>query len=74
VVGTTVVDLIRRDGKMFPDVEAAITGAVPPPLDGLVAFVFGPHGWVFYLIGVLGALALVSLVFRVGLGWSRPTR
>ena len=74
LAGTTVFSLIRRDAQMFPEVSAAITGAVPFPLDALVAFTFGPHGWVFYLVGALGALLLVSLVLWAGLSWSPPAR
>ena len=74
LVGTTVFTLIRRDAQMFPEIGAAISGAVPPPLDTLVGFMFGPYGWVLTLVGAVGALVLVFVVLRVGLSWSRPAR
>ena len=74
VMGTAVLNLIRRDAQMFPAVGDAITGAIPPPVDAIFAFMLGPHGWVFYLIGAIVALLCVSLVLRVGLSWSQPAR
>lgn len=67
LVATVVVILLRRDATMMPAISDAVAGAVPFPLDAVVAFVLGPLGWLTYLLGAVGALLIVALAVRIGL-------
>lgn len=71
LTATAVLLLLRRDVALVPAIGGAVEGAVPFPLDAVVAFVLGPLGWLTYLVGAVGALLVVALAARVGLDRSR---